>query len=511
MKNQKNKPLKFIKAFEINGISPLPHYYEEIYTNQVGIKQLGIRGDKNYLFYSVDGLGAGYYEQNEMELSANSVYNFFQKKDNRKVFFGKIKKLLEDLHKYTKEIDALDLSTLSDKEIAQRLLDANRMHGRSFSLYAVSQPYRMAMFEKTIKYELSKRVATSRIDSYMAELATSEKPTKVTDEEIDWLSFLIKYKNKYGDKIDLKNIRDNQPDMYSDLTKHFEKYKSLTLGDGNWTYDMGYYIQNLKNDYPKKLDKLEKALYERKEYPELVRLRREKLISELYIDRETVNDLAFLAEIGHTRLVMRIDGWLPFVSTIIKLDIELSKRLGYVEDYTLNFTTDEELENLVKNWKIIPEEIIKARRGKKAEFLILHDHGVYKIYYGSEAGKKFKSLVHQIDHTSITELTGSTAVAGNIQGKACVYRWDDNLSEKLKVIKRYPILITGQTRPSMMSIIRLAKGIVTDEGGVTSHAAIVSRELGIPSVIGTVHATKVFKDGDMVEIDADNGIVRKLA
>jgi hypothetical protein len=58
----KDGPLKFEKAMEINGISPLPHYFEEIYTNQVGLKKLGIRGDRNYLFYSENGFGAGYYE-----------------------------------------------------------------------------------------------------------------------------------------------------------------------------------------------------------------------------------------------------------------------------------------------------------------------------------------------------------------------------------------------------------------------------------------------------------------
>jgi len=80
----------------------------------------------------------------------------------------------------------------------------------------------------------------------------------------------------------------------------------------------------------------------------------------------------------------------------------------------------------------------------------------------------------------------------------------------MEVIKKHPILVTGQTRPSMMSIIRKAKAIVTDEGGITSHAAIVSRELGIPTVIGTVYCTNIFKDGDKIQVDADNGVVRKL-
>jgi pyruvate,water dikinase len=58
--------------------------------------------------------------------------------------------------------------------------------------------------------------------------------------------------------------------------------------------------------------------------------------------------------------------------------------------------------------------------------------------------------------------------------------------------------------------MKKAGAIVTDEGGLTCHAAIVSRELRVPCVIGTKIATKVLKDGDLVEVDADRGIVKIL-
>ena len=56
----------------------------------------------------------------------------------------------------------------------------------------------------------------------------------------------------------------------------------------------------------------------------------------------------------------------------------------------------------------------------------------------------------------------------------------------------------------------LASAIVTDEGGLTSHAAVISRELKIPCVIGTKHATDVFEDGDLIEVDANKGIVKLI-
>lgn len=56
--------------------------------------------------------------------------------------------------------------------------------------------------------------------------------------------------------------------------------------------------------------------------------------------------------------------------------------------------------------------------------------------------------------------------------------------------------------------MRKAKAIITDEGGITCHAAILSRELGIPCIIGTKVATKVLKNGDRIEIDTNAGLVK---
>jgi pyruvate,water dikinase len=56
--------------------------------------------------------------------------------------------------------------------------------------------------------------------------------------------------------------------------------------------------------------------------------------------------------------------------------------------------------------------------------------------------------------------------------------------------------------------MKMASAIITEDGGMTCHAAIVARELGRPCITGIKIATKVLKDGDLVEIDADNGIVK---
>ena len=72
------------------------------------------------------------------------------------------------------------------------------------------------------------------------------------------------------------------------------------------------------------------------------------------------------------------------------------------------------------------------------------------------------------------------------------------------------IIVTEMTKPNIITACEKAGAIVTDEGGMLCHAAIVSRELGIPCVVGTKIATKVLKDGDIVEVDAGNGVVRRV-
>ncbi len=61
-----------------------------------------------------------------------------------------------------------------------------------------------------------------------------------------------------------------------------------------------------------------------------------------------------------------------------------------------------------------------------------------------------------------------------------------------------------------MPILRKCSAIIADEGGIMSHAAIISRELKIPCIIGTKIATKVLQDGDVVKVDATRGTIKKL-
>ncbi|ADJ16005.1 phosphoenolpyruvate synthase [Halalkalicoccus jeotgali] len=79
--------------------------------------------------------------------------------------------------------------------------------------------------------------------------------------------------------------------------------------------------------------------------------------------------------------------------------------------------------------------------------------------------------------------------------------------DQLDKVKEGDIIVTEMTTPDMVPAMKRASGIVTDEGGMTSHAAIVSRELGVPAVVGTTNATKVIEDGQQITIDGERGSV----
>ena len=120
------------------------------------------------------------------------------------------------------------------------------------------------------------------------------------------------------------------------------------------------------------------------------------------------------------------------------------------------------------------------------------------------------ALIEKLDRigtgkaTQTKELKGFTASRGKVTGTVKII---ESVEETHKITEN-DILVAVMTRPDYVPAMRKASAFVTDEGGVTCHAAIVAREMNKPCVIGTKIATKVLKDGDKVEVDATKGIVR---
>lgn len=101
---------------------------------------------------------------------------------------------------------------------------------------------------------------------------------------------------------------------------------------------------------------------------------------------------------------------------------------------------------------------------------------------------------------------GSIASGGKVVGKVKIVKSVNDI----KKAKKGDIIVAPMTNVDLMSALKLAAAIVTDEGGIVCHASIISRELHIPCIVNVKIATEVFKDGDLIEVDADNGVIKKL-
>ena len=146
------------------------------------------------------------------------------------------------------------------------------------------------------------------------------------------------------------------------------------------------------------------------------------------------------------------------------------------------------------------DKIKKRRKG----CLYIQKNGNYELLAGLESKKVIAELFPADLDRDIKELSGLAASPGKVRGEVKVLL----SSRQESKMNQGDILVAGMTRPDYMPLIRKAGAIVTDEGGITCHAAIVARELGIPCIVGTKGATSILKDGNEVEVDGDRGMVK---
>lgn len=162
------------------------------------------------------------------------------------------------------------------------------------------------------------------------------------------------------------------------------------------------------------------------------------------------------------------------------------------------------------------QEVIELQKaGKINETIDLTDRRkAYGLYYdgetthvlvGDEALKAQAVLKADVDGT-VKEIKGQIAFKGKVQGKVKIVTSPQDGAD----LTLEHILVAYETTPDLVPLMSKVAGIVTDVGGLTSHAAIVSRELKKPTLVGTKTASKVLKDGDIVVVDAEKGVVIKI-
>ena len=135
------------------------------------------------------------------------------------------------------------------------------------------------------------------------------------------------------------------------------------------------------------------------------------------------------------------------------------------------------------------------------EVYLLQSRPITTIAEGAEEGSVADGGVAEEEADLV--VSGLGASPGQASGEARLVRKLDELDK----VGDGDVIVAEMTTPDMVPAMKRAAGIVTDEGGMTSHAAIVSRELGVPAVVGAEHATDRLEDGRVITIDGEKGSV----
>jgi phosphohistidine swiveling domain-containing protein len=173
---------------------------------------------------------------------------------------------------------------------------------------------------------------------------------------------------------------------------------------------------------------------------------------------------------------------------------------SYTKEMILS-TTKEEFKSFLQG-KPLPNQKKLQNRYNLCSLLL--DRKGYKIFTGKEV-EPIKKITPSYKDTS--SIIGQIAYRGTAKGMARIIL---NPLKEASNFNNGDILVTGMTRPEFLPIMHKAAAFITDAGGILSHAAITARELKKPCIIGTKIATKILKNGDLVEVDANKGIVKKI-
>ena len=177
-----------------------------------------------------------------------------------------------------------------------------------------------------------------------------------------------------------------------------------------------------------------------------------------------------------------------------------AEKFGLTYEEIIYLTTDEIKALDKKEMKKI-KKIIKERQ---TGYGISKVNGIIEITVGNELEKQKEYFGLTKSHGDVSEIKGNIGCKGIVRGVVAIVLVPTDNDK----VKKGMILVAPETTPDFVPAMGRAAAFVTDRGGVTSHAAIIAREMNKPCIIGTDIGTQVLKDGDMVEVDADKGIVK---
>ncbi|MFH1187691.1 MAG: PEP-utilizing enzyme [bacterium] len=227
--------------------------------------------------------------------------------------------------------------------------------------------------------------------------------------------------------------------------------------------------------------------------------KKQKLFKTYSFSNDFINIINFLSLLGNFRDERK--SYNQIASSVLnKFALEFSKRTK-LEINTIEHLFYWEIKNV---FNLEPRLIKIAKERPKGAFYIIKPSNAYVCITGARGAALNDCIKESIKQKN--NLCGMTAYKGFVRGTAKIVKSKNDFHK----FKKGEILVAPNTRPEYVPIIKIASAIISEEGGITCHSAIVSRELKIPCIVGVQGIISALKDGDLVEVDANKGIVKIL-
>lgn len=291
-----------------------------------------------------------------------------------------------------------------------------------------------------------------------------------------------------------KKISENQ--LIDKLSQHKDKFGWMnTVNLENLPFTADYYKERIsemiETDIESELEMMTKE-------EEHLRQRQHELMNqindndELFFISQMVQKFGFLRSFRMDAVVIAFEnGWGIFE--------EIAKRLKLHNILDLTFLDSEEVVSAL-NGLLDYKSLIKMRKVSLLSLAV--DRERYELI-GDDVEKVLPYINFPKDEVS-GSVRGNVAFPGKVTGKCIILHSVHDMDK----IKKGDILVIAMTDTNYIPAMERAAAFVTDQGGILCHAAIISREMKKPCIIGTKNATKVLKDGDLIEVDADKGIIK---
>ncbi len=409
---------------------------------------------------------------------------------------------------HSKKINKANLAKLSNKQLWELYWKNIEIHLILYRWGWLPNAVDMFYPELTtyLKSLLAKKVKEeTKLNEAFVKLTSAEEETIAMQEHRSLMKLVIAVtQDDYMQQIFTKSneeISDKiSPSLQKRFEEHCEKFRHLKFMYHGVAADVNFYYAQVR-EFLKQGKNAVKELEEIDATLANAASEKKRLVEELKIESKLQRLFSMYAKFMVTKWYRRNSQILCFyyTETLLKeigarLDLSIAEVRAMLWEEVKNALVDD----------LRPDK--KALRERFNFFCFYTEKGKRFIFTGEFARKLELQAAKVKFDPNMKELKGQCACLGKAKGRVKVVLGSAD-SHKMQ---EGDILVSVATDPDIVPAMKKASAIITEQGGVTSHAAIVSRELNIPCVIGTKVATKWLKDGDEVEVDATNGVVRKL-